>query len=64
VRLEAAQRLTPEQLSDLRDDADWRVRHYVATRLNVEEIGHLINDSDPLVAEAARERLAGEALKG
>jgi hypothetical protein len=56
--------MTPEQLSDLRDDVDWRVRHYVATRLNVEEIEHLINDSDPLVAEAARERLAGEASKG
>jgi hypothetical protein len=61
VRLEAAQRMSPQQLLGLKADPDWRVRYYIATRLSVDEIGQMINDADPLVAETARERIAGAA---
>ena len=38
VRLEAAQRLAPSQLGQLRDDADWRVRHHVANQIGLSEL--------------------------
>jgi hypothetical protein len=49
-----------EQLSHLREDPDWRVRHCLASRLSAEDVGALLNDSDPVVAETARRRVSGE----
>jgi len=57
VRLEAAARMSESQLSNLKADPDWRVRYYVATRLSPPEVAQMVGDVDPLVAQAARERL-------
>jgi hypothetical protein len=56
VRLEVAQRLPDALLFMLRDDADWRVRYEVASRIAVEQVGAFANDPDPLVREAALQR--------
>jgi len=58
VRREVAQRLPADLLNRLRGDESWRVRLEVAQRGIA---AGLANDPDPLVAEAARQRLAPRA---
>ena len=56
VRLEVAQRLAPEQLVALRDDAGWQVRHAVAQRISRAQLEPLLNDADDTVRQAAEAR--------
>jgi hypothetical protein len=60
-----AQRLAPDLLTRLRSDDDWRVRYEVASRIPVEAIGELADDSDEFVRDMARSRAVGgpELLK-
>ncbi|WP_395666763.1 4Fe4S-binding leucine-rich repeat protein [Methylocella sp.] len=63
VRLEAARRLEPAGLLRLCADPDWRVRHEIALRADLDVVRGLVDDEDPLVRDAARERLLGRACE-
>ena len=44
-------------------DPDWRVRYEIVLRADVEVVRQLVDDEDPIVREAARERVfAGGAV--
>jgi len=61
VRLIVAQRLPAALLTFLAGDADWRVRFEVARRTDDTTLLHnLSRDEDPMVSEAARERLSAD----
>jgi HEAT repeat protein len=47
------------QLHLLLDDPDWRVRHEVASRAELDHVKRLANDEDELVRSIARQRLGG-----
>ena len=61
MRLEVAQRLTGDRLSQMRSDPDWRVRYEAACRVELEELGELADDSDDLVREMAFSRMGRDA---
>jgi hypothetical protein len=51
VRLEVAQRLSPDLLPRLSHDPDWRVRYEVASRIPLSKVAELADDDDLLVRE-------------
>ena len=61
VRLEVARRLDPVNLGPFAGDADWRVRYEIVLRADVEVVRQLLNDEDPIVCEAARDRISSSA---
>jgi hypothetical protein len=63
VRLEAAQRLGPDDLIRLRGDSDSRVRHHVAGRIGLAELATMYGDVDPLVQDAVHRRLLAEMMR-